>query len=34
MVEIKCRIMPEPHEGTRAIYRKRSDDNNRKGGRL
>jgi phage FluMu protein Com len=27
MVEIKCRIIPEPQEGTRLIYRKRSDDN-------
>jgi phage FluMu protein Com len=27
MVEIKCRIIPEPQEGTRLIYRKRSDGN-------
>jgi len=27
MVEIKCRIVAEPQEGTRPIYRKRRDDN-------
>jgi DNA-directed RNA polymerase subunit RPC12/RpoP len=28
MVEIKCRTIPEPQEGTRSIYRKRNDNNN------
>jgi phage FluMu protein Com len=27
MVEIKCRIIPEPQQSTRPIYRKRNDDN-------
>lgn len=26
MVEIKCRIVAEPQDGTRPIYRKRRDD--------
>jgi phage FluMu protein Com len=29
MVEIKCRTIPEPKEGTRPIYRKRNDDDNK-----
>lgn len=29
MVEIKCRIIAEPQEGTRPIYRKRSDNDSK-----
>jgi hypothetical protein len=29
MVEIKFRVIPEPPQGTRSIYRKKSEDSHR-----